>query len=518
MKIKLVSFEDVPYEKKLGRDIIVDGFKYRNPGFTYFLSHYHADHYQGITGKTWDVGVIYCGPITASLLINVMQVPAQYVKALEPDIPHPLPNDQGTVTLMDANHCPGANVMLFELKDGRNYLHVGDFRYDSTLPYRSPGWKRVSAVQIDELFLDTTYCRPKHTFPKQDVVVSEIGRLVSEYVKADAQTNDKTLFVIATYTIGKEKVLHEIAKTLKCKVFVTKEKLDILKLLDLEYIDIFTLDPRSSQVNIVSWNQIGEMAPGGWRFLPNWDYCQQYYDWHNSLHPDSPYTRLIGLVPTGWTWELSKTLSPSSLYTRSYKEPFTIHQIPYSEHSSFEELRDCVKYVRPARVVPTVLGSKAATIEGYFKDLVDTKRAKQKGFQSLFGSSSSVIRSSSPVIATNVEDDADDEPTVLEVEEETPITSIAVIPTQQNQAENAVSCPCCNKVVPEKDINAHLDSCLNNKLDTIEPSSSAPKVIDKRKHAEPIDNQSATKRKKTNVPKGQTTLSSFFSSPPKSQK
>ena len=84
----------------------------------------------------------------------------------------------------------------------------------------------------------------------------------------------RTLIVIATYTIGKEKVLLEVSRILRCKICVTTEKWEILKLLNLEYMDIFTTDPRASHVQVVSWNKIGEMAAGGQSlflgFLHSW--------------------------------------------------------------------------------------------------------------------------------------------------------------------------------------------------------------------------------------------------------
>jgi hypothetical protein len=38
---------------------------------------------------------------------------------------------------------------------------------------------------------------------------------------------------------------------------------------------------------------------------------------------------------------------------------FTVHGVPYSEHSSFPELVDCLDFLKPKRIIPTVSVSKS---------------------------------------------------------------------------------------------------------------------------------------------------------------
>lgn len=68
------------------------------------------------------------------------------------------------MTLIDANHCPGAAQLLFELPDGRRYIHCGDMRYSPKL-LDNPHLARFR--NTDGVFLDTTYAHPRHAFPAQ---------------------------------------------------------------------------------------------------------------------------------------------------------------------------------------------------------------------------------------------------------------------------------------------------------------------------------------------------------------
>ncbi len=65
---------------------------------------------------------------------------------------------------MDANHCPGAVQLLFALPDGRKFVHCGDMRY---APHLQDNLHLQRFKGADAVFLDTTYCNAKHTFPPQ---------------------------------------------------------------------------------------------------------------------------------------------------------------------------------------------------------------------------------------------------------------------------------------------------------------------------------------------------------------
>lgn len=80
----------------------------------------------------------------------------RYICPLEFDTEYVI--DGIKVTLIDANHCPGAALIHFELPNGQCYLHTGDFRACKLMQdYHLFVNKRVNV-----LYLDTTYCNPKY--------------------------------------------------------------------------------------------------------------------------------------------------------------------------------------------------------------------------------------------------------------------------------------------------------------------------------------------------------------------
>ncbi|XP_068483018.1 uncharacterized protein [Phaseolus vulgaris] len=224
-----------------GTPFRVDAFKYlRGDCSHWFLTHFHLDHYQGLT-KSFNHGKIYCSSITARLVNTNIGIP--YDKL------HVLPLNQKIevagvdVTCFDANHCPGSILILFQPPNGKAVLHTGDFRFSEEMTINP----LLKTCPINTLILDTTYCNPQYDFPKQEAVI----QFVIDAIQAET-FNPKTLFLIGSYTIGKERIFLEVARALSKKVHVTAAKLRLLKCLEFKEEDMkwFTSNEHESNIHV----------------------------------------------------------------------------------------------------------------------------------------------------------------------------------------------------------------------------------------------------------------------------
>ncbi|KAJ0091011.1 hypothetical protein Patl1_13732 [Pistacia atlantica] len=207
-------------------------------------------------------------------------------------------------------------------------LHTGDFRFSEQMASASV----LQACPIHTLILDTTYCNPQYDFPKQEAVI----QFVIEAIQAEA-FNPKTLFLIGSYTIGKERLFLEVARVLHRKVYVNAAKHRLLKCLEFSEEDMqwFTMNELESHIHVV----------------PMWTLASIKRLKHISNQYKSRYSLIVAFSPTGWTFSKGKKKSTG----RRWQQGTIIrYEVPYSEHCSFTELREFVKLVSPENIIPSV--------------------------------------------------------------------------------------------------------------------------------------------------------------------
>ncbi|CAD6220459.1 unnamed protein product [Miscanthus lutarioriparius] len=307
-----------PFYKKIpGTPFTVDAFRYgRVEGCSaYFLSHFHHDRYGGLT-KKWCHGPIYCSSLTARLVKMCLSAPAtciqindcSYICPLELDTEYVV-EGVTVVTLLEANHCPGAALIHFRLSDGKTYLHTGDFRASKSM-------------QLHPLL-------QRGRVPTLDFAM----RIARRYLKKQP----KTLTVVGAYSIGKENVYLAISQALEVPIYTDASRRQILH--SFGWSDL--------SKRICSCNQSSPL-----HVLPlgsvNHDNLKKYMETLNGR-----FLGVLAFRPTGWTFSeaAGKHLD---LIKPSSNGSVTIYGVPYSEHSSFTELRDFVMFLRPQKVIPTV--------------------------------------------------------------------------------------------------------------------------------------------------------------------
>ncbi|XP_076323388.1 uncharacterized protein LOC143232169 [Tachypleus tridentatus] len=321
--------QNCPFYKKIpGTAFTVDAFNYGTiPGVKcYFLSHFHWDHYHGLS--KYFKHPIYCSKITANLVSLKIRVAEDVLHPLPLNIPSVIEDVE--VILLDANHCPGSVMFLFRLRNGQQYLHCGDFRANPEME----AYPSLMQDTIHRVYLDTTYCDPEYDFPPQGAILDYVTHLALKQVKR----NEKVLFVCGSYTIGKEKVFVAVAEALDCKIWANREKQKVLQCLE--------------DKSITS------------RLVSNWMEAQIHVLPMNSLNPKalhkhldnfkSQYNEIVALKPTGW--EHTGGISADNLNSLKPRKSgsVSVYGIPYSEHSSFSEMKHFIQFLKPQQIIPTV--------------------------------------------------------------------------------------------------------------------------------------------------------------------
>lgn len=334
-KMNRQSTRGCPFYKKMpGTPFTVDAFNFGavEGCQAYFLSHFHSDHYGGLT-RSWCHGPIFCTEITARLVSMHLGVDSQWLRPVKLDILYVVEGVQ--VQFLEANHCPGAALILFQTSGGQRILHTGDFRACKSMQV----YPDLLSGRITSLYLDTTYCNPKYNFPLQEDVIKHVVRLT----RAALARNPKTLVTVGAYSIGKERVYLGIAKALNWSIYADKRRARTLRSLDWpDLTERLCADAGSSRLHVLPISHLN---------------ATKLRAYMQSLLPT--YTAVLAFRPTGWTYS-EKVGSKLEDLKPQCSGAITVYGVPYSEHSSYSELREFVQFLRPQKIIATVnIGSAA---------------------------------------------------------------------------------------------------------------------------------------------------------------
>ena len=213
------------------------------------------------------------------------------------------------VTAIDANHCPGAVMFLFEGYFGK-ILYTGDFRWSDQM---EADLFCCNLGHLDVLYLDNTYCSPKCVFPSREEAKTQILDILNRHKNHD--------IVIGLRSLGKEDILLTIAEEFKEWISLPGDLYTTAQILGLP--NIFCVNETDCSIRVEPFYSISN------KNLDKW----------NETRPT------IAIVPT-------------ALYIGLEMSPFInredIYVVPYSDHSSYSELMEFVKFVKPKVIYPIV--------------------------------------------------------------------------------------------------------------------------------------------------------------------
>ncbi|KAL8899668.1 MAG: hypothetical protein Q9207_006080 [Kuettlingeria erythrocarpa] len=372
-----------PFYKILpGFNICVDAFRYGavEGCKAYFLSHFHSDHYIGLT-SSWCHGPIYCSRVTGNLVRRQLRVDPKWVVDLDFDKKVEVPETHGVhVTMIPANHCPGSSLYLYEKVVGRGknpraqrVLHCGDFRACPAHvqhPLLRPDiidavtGKNTGQQKLDVCYLDTTYLTPKYAFPSQEEVIKacadmcvslskdqideqddweqskkeRAGSGMVKFIRKDSdivkeeldedssgmasvkntgKKRGRLLVIVGTYSIGKERICLGVAKALNSKIYATPNKQKICAALeDPELMARLTNDPLEAQVHMQMLMEIR---------------AETLADYLTGYKPH--FSRIVGFRPSGWNYR-----PPNSRFVESPAVQTVLHSDNWKSRYSMAEL------------------------------------------------------------------------------------------------------------------------------------------------------------------------------------
>ncbi|AFR94060.2 hypothetical protein CNAG_07550 [Cryptococcus neoformans var. grubii H99] len=377
----------------------------------FLLSHTHADHVVGLTSDF--TGHIICSPDTKRMLLDLEPererqwldkgiretkikrfgglaakrgIDGKLVDRIEA-LPYGQPKvftlgyenakpQEITITLLDANHCPGSTMFLIT-SDKKTVLHTGDVRADTRFidslkrnpilqEFLAPasvyqkakslvgGGRRV----LDRIYLDTAAMLGTGDMPDKEPILQELVEIMGLYP-------EDTTFFLNTWCFGWEDVIKEVARYFNEKVHVDRYKSQIYSAIrsDPFLLNCTTTDPHETRFHACE------------RFA-KCIACRRFEDESGkpayNLDKMIVHVNMVEVKQVGWDSRRQEFME--ALFKAAKKGgpwPFNI-DIPISRHSSLPELQSLVKLFKPLGLTPNTVASYAKGLDYYLlPDLFD---------------------------------------------------------------------------------------------------------------------------------------------------
>ena len=328
-------------------DIAVDRFDGKNlTARAFFLSHLHVDHMVGLTSSDFLYKLqsdkrlkLYAHPFTCKLLATDPELKhlAKYCQALEEDTTHTvaIPHSETerehilNVTVVSAKHIVGSAMFLFDGGNGR-VLYTGDCRF----PVGS-ALELHKLLPVNHLYIDTTFCTESPSkFPSKEQSANTTTDLIREWI---SQGSSKKAVLQYNAKLGCEFIYERVSDSFSSKIYFGAEKHHLYQTL-WGQDNFSTSDPQSTQIHACA---------------------------RNSKCCDGENVRRIILSTMAFVEQDYK----SNKFVKRMKG--NTFRVCYSIHSSLEELKAFILYVKPTQITPTVVSASTRSfIDKTLKELL----------------------------------------------------------------------------------------------------------------------------------------------------
>lgn len=355
---RTINIDEMPQHKRISSSTyIVDFFSTSVDGSTHhFLSHFHSDHYCGL--KKSFGHPVFCSETTADLVklkIGARCIALEMFKVYELD-------PGSYVQCIEAYHCPGAVCFLFRIED-QFFLHTGDFKAMECF------YKPEIDLRYNRIYLDNTYDGFRMSM-SQEKAIHTIIRNMEDKMSRSCLAEVVYDWYFCTYLVGKEKIFLSVAEYFNMSARVGDAKMKIYNcfsdytrnLLNEEVIRIvgkyegLARSPKNFGFRSVKKN-VASPHPSvpACSIRTNWkgpfdricNKSEGYINVISSMHltkarlsktfEHSKADCIVVFFGTGWR-------NGSVFYDRLkngriLKKGIEVIYVPYSEHSSAEELK-----------------------------------------------------------------------------------------------------------------------------------------------------------------------------------